>query len=115
MKVLKPFYYDDFKCIAGDCIDNCCHAEWEISIDKRTYKKYRKLKGQLGNKINSNITRVRSNRDNLRYGKIKLKNNGCSLLSEEGLCTIHAQLGEKYLCNTCKIYPRDINKYGEIY
>ena len=26
MKVLKPFYYDDFKCIAGDCIDNCCHA-----------------------------------------------------------------------------------------
>ena len=42
MKVLKPFYYDDFKCIAGDCIDNCCHAEWEISIDKRTYKKYRK-------------------------------------------------------------------------
>ena len=115
MKVLKPFYYDNFKCIAGDCIDNCCHAEWEISIDKRTYKKYRKLKGQWGNKINSNITRVRSNRGNLRYGKIKLKNNGCSLLSEEGLCTIHAQLGEKYLCNTCKIYPRDINKYGEIY
>ena len=115
MKVLKPFYYDNFKCIAGDCIDNCCHAEWEISIDKRTYKKYRKLKGQWGNKINSNITRVRSNRGKLRYGKIKLKNNGCSLLSEEGLCTIHAQLGEKYLCNTCKIYPRDINKYGEIY
>lgn len=115
MKVLKPFYYDDFKCIAGDCIDNCCHAEWEISIDKKTYKKYRKLKGQWGNKINSNITRVRSDRGNLRYGKIKLKNNGCSLLSEEGLCTIHAQLGEKYLCNTCKIYPRDINKYGEIY
>ena len=56
MKVLKPFYYDDFKCIAGDCIDNCCHAEWEISIDKKTYKKYRKLKGQWGNKINSNIT-----------------------------------------------------------
>ena len=115
MKVLKPFYYDDFKCIAGDCIDNCSHAEWEISKDKRTYKKYRKFKGQWGNKINSNITRVRSNRGKLRYGKIKLKNNGCSLLSEEGLCTIHAQLGEKYLCNTCKIYPRDINKYGEIY
>lgn len=115
MKVLKPFYYDDFKCIAGDCIDNCCHAEWEISIDKKTYKKYRKLKGQWGNKINNNIGRIRSNISDLRYGKIKLKNNGCSLLSEEGLCTIHAQLGEKYLCNTCKIYPRDINKYGEIY
>lgn len=115
MKVLKPFYYDDFKCIAGDCIDNCCHAEWEISIDKKTYKKYRKLKGQWGNKINNNIGKIRSNISDLRYGKIKLKDNGCSLLDEKGLCTIHAQLGEKYLCNTCKIYPRDINKYGEIY
>ena len=115
MKVLKPFYYDDFKCIAGDCIDNCCHAEWEISIDKKTYKKYRKLKGQWGNKINNNIGRIRSNISDLRYGKIKLKDKGCSLLDEKGLCTIHAQLGEKYLCNTCKIYPRDINKYGEIY
>ena len=47
MKVLKPFYYDDFKCIAGDCIDNCCHVEWEISIDKKTYKKFCRLKNVL--------------------------------------------------------------------
>lgn len=115
MKVLKPFYYDDFKCIAGDCIDNCCHAEWEISIDKKTYKKYRKLKGQWGNKINNNIGRIRSNISDLRYGKIKLKNKGCSLLDEKGLCTIHANLGVEYLCNTCKVYPREITKLGEIY
>lgn len=115
MKVLKPFYYDDFKCIAGDCIDNCCHAEWEISIDKKTYKKYRKLKGQWGNKINNNIGRIRSNISDLRYGKIKLKDKGCSLLDEKGLCTIHANLGVGYLCNTCKVYPREITKLGEIY
>ena len=115
MKVLKPFYYDDFKCVAGDCIDNCCHAEWEISIDKKTYKKYRKLKGQWGNKINNNIGRIRSNISDLRYGKIKLKDKGCSLLDEKGLCTIHANLGVGYLCNTCKVYPREITKFGEIY
>ena len=115
MKVLKPFYYDDFKCIAGDCIDNCCHAEWEISIDKKTFKKYRKLKGQWGNKINNNIGRIRSNISDLRYGKIKLKDKGCSLLDEKGLCTIHANLGVGYLCNTCKVYPREITKLGEIY
>lgn len=115
MKVLKPFYYDDFKCIAGDCIDNCCHAEWEISIDKKTYKKYRKLKGQWGNKINNNIGRIRSNISDLRYGKIKLKDKGCSLLDEKGLCTIHTNLGVGYLCNTCKVYPREITKLGEIY
>ena len=115
MKVLKPFYYDDFKCIAGDCIDNCCHAKWEISIDKKTYKKYRKLKGQWANKINNNIGRIRSNISDLRYGKIKLKDKGCSLLDEKGLCTIHANLGVGYLCNTCKVYPREITKLGEIY
>lgn len=115
MKVLKPFYYDNFKCIVGDCIDNCCHAEWEISIDKKTYKKYRKLKGQWGNKINNNIGRIRSNISDLRYGKIKLKDKGCSLLDEKGLCTIHANLGVGYLCNTCKVYPREITKFGEIY
>ena len=115
MKVLKPFYYDDFKCIAGDCIDNCCHAEWEISIDKKTYKIYRKLKGQWGTKINNNIGRIRSNISDLRYGKIKLKDKGCSLLDEKGLCTIHANLGVGYLCNTCKVYPREITKFGEIY
>ena len=54
MKVLKPFYYDDFKCIAGDCIDNCCHAEWEISIDKKTYKKndkYNQIYKRTNNKV----------------------------------------------------------------
>lgn len=115
MKVLKPFYYDDFKCIGGECIDNCCGNNWRIDIDEKTYKKYKKLKGQMGKKINKNISRKRRNANYLQYGKIILKNNKCSLLSEDGLCTIHGSLGENYLCNTCKKYPRYIKKYGEIY
>lgn len=114
MKVLKPFYYDDFKCTANKCIDNCC-SNWKIEIDEKTYKKYRKIKGQMGKKINNNISRNRSNPNYLQYGKINLKNNKCSLLSEDGLCTIHGSLGEDYLCNTCRVYPREIRKYGEIY
>lgn len=115
MKVLKPFYYDDFKCIGGQCIDNCCRNNWRIDIDEKAYKKYRKIKGQMGKKINNNISRNRSNPNYLQYGKINLKNNKCSLLSEDGLCTIHGSLGEDYLCNTCRAYPREIRKYGEIY
>lgn len=114
MKVLKPFYYDDFKCTANECVDNCC-SNWKIEIDEKTYKKYKKLKGEWGKKINNNISRNRSNANYLQYGKINLKNNKCSLLSEDGLCTIHSKLGENYLCNTCKKYPREIRKYGEIY
>lgn len=115
MKILKPFYYDDFKCIGGECIDNCCGNNWRIDIDEKTYKKYKKIKGEMGKKINNNICRNRSNPNYLQYGKINLKNNKCSLLSEDGLCTIHGYLGEDYLCNTCRVYPRSINKYGDIY
>lgn len=115
MKVLKPFYYDNFKCIGEECIDNCCRNNWRIDIDEKAYKKYKKLKGQMGKKINNNISRNRSNDNYLQYGKINLKNNKCSLLSEDGLCTIHGSLGEDYLCNTCRVYPREIRKYGEIY
>ena len=117
MKVLKPFYYDDFKCIGGQCIDNCCSNNWNIDIDEKTYKKYKKLKGDWGKRINSNISRNRSKgkENHFRYGKINLKNGKCELLTEEGLCTLHRDLGEKYLCMTCKIYPREIKKYGEIY
>lgn len=117
MKVLKPFYYDDFKCIGGQCIDNCCSNNWTIDVDEKTYKKYKKLKGDWGKRINSNISRNRSKgkENNFRYGKINLKNGKCELLTEEGLCTLHRDLGEKYLCMTCKIYPREVNKYGEIY
>lgn len=114
MKILKPFYYDDFKCTANECIDNCC-SNWRINIDEKTYKKYKRMKGEWGKKINNNISRKRSNISYLQYGKINLKNNKCSLLSEDGLCTIHSKLGENYLCNTCKKYPREIRKYGEIY
>lgn len=117
MKALKPFYYDDFKCIGGQCIDNCCSNNWTIDIDEKTYKKYKKLKGDWGKRINSNISRNRSKgkENHFRYGKINLKNGKCELLTEEGLCTLHRDLGEKYLCMTCKIYPREVKKYGGIY
>lgn len=114
MKVLKPFYYDDFKCTANKCIDNCC-SNWKIDIDEKTYKKYKKLKDEFGKKINNNISRNRSNSNYLQYGKINLENGSCALLNEEELCMIYSTLGEDYLCNTCKVYPRQIRKYGEIY
>lgn len=114
MKVLKPFYYDDFKCISNNCIDSCCIG-WQINIDENTYKKYKKVKGVFGKELNNSINRVRVKNNRLDYGKMKLKDKRCSMLNEDNLCNVYINLGESYLCNTCKVYPRDINKYGEIY
>lgn len=114
MKIIKPFYYDDFNCIADKCKDSCCIG-WTVHIDKKSYNKYKKVKGDFGGFLNKNIIRNRKKLSNLSYGKMKLYNNRCPLLSEGNLCDLYINLGEDYLCNTCKIYPRIVKKYGEIY
>ena len=114
MKVLKPVYYGDFKCIANKCIDSCCIG-WRVDIDKKSYKKYKKVNGEFSKKINESIVRNRSSNTDLQYGKMKLNNNRCKMLNEDNLCNLYITLGEKYLCNTCKMYPREIKKYGDVY
>lgn len=114
MKVLKPVYYDYFQCIANKCIDSCCIG-WRVDIDKKSYKKYKKVNGEFSKKINESIVRNRSANTDLQYGKMKLNNNRCKMLNEDNLCNLYITLGENYLCNTCKIYPREIKKYGDVY
>lgn len=114
MKVLKPVYYDYFQCIANKCIDSCCSG-WRVDIDKKSYKKYKKVNGEFSKKINESIVRNRSANTDLQYGKMKLNNNRCKMLNEDNLCNLYITLGENYLCNTCKIYPREIKKYGDVY
>lgn len=113
MKVLKPDYYEKFQCIANDCNDSCCIG-WSISIDKKSYNKYKKISGEFGKVLNKNISKNRINNSDLNYGKMKLILGKCSFLNEDNLCNIYINLGEKSLCNTCKTYPRLINKNGEI-
>ncbi|HDK7159458.1 TPA: flagellin lysine-N-methylase [Clostridium botulinum] len=114
MKILKPVYYAEFKCIGSECIDTCC-KDWQIQIDKKSYLKYRKTKGEFSKKLNDSVVRNRKNGTELFYAEIKLKEDKCPLLNEKKLCGIYINLGEEYLCNTCKIYPRLIRKYGDIY
>ena len=35
--VLIPAYYKDFRCIMGDCQDNCCDDGWKIEFSKKDY------------------------------------------------------------------------------
>ncbi|OOZ37733.1 hypothetical protein [Solemya velesiana gill symbiont] len=40
--ILTMRYATQFKCIGGDCPDDCCH-DWDIQIDKKTYQNLKKL------------------------------------------------------------------------
>jgi len=114
MEILKPFYYDKFKCIGAQCKDSCCIG-WKVYIDKKSYVNYKKVKGEFGKKLNYGISRNRSNETYLHYGEMKLRDGRCKFLNDNNLCDVYINLGEEYLCNTCKQYPRVLYKFSNIF
>ncbi|SFU62949.1 lysine-N-methylase [Clostridium sp. DSM 8431] len=108
MKIKVPYYYKDFKCIASECPDTCC-AGWEIVIDEDTYDKYKKVDTDFGNSLHSDIIKYEDGEPGFR-----LKNNNCAFLNKNLLCDIYSNLGEDYLCHTCKTFPRIIEEYGNL-
>lgn len=108
--ILSIDYYDDFKCIGNKCEDHCC-KDWKITIDKKTYKMYKKLPAnEFSKKLNSHINRNRQSKSDNHYAKIQLVDRKCPMFSEEGLCEVYLNLGEEKMCYTCRTYPRIYNR-----
>lgn len=113
-QALLPTYMKKFSCIGSECEDTCCNG-WTISIDKNTFKKYKKLRNQeIKVEIDKSLKRNKKNSTDAHYAEFRLKSHGCPLQSEEGWCKIHRDLGESYLSNTCSIYPRKYNAIDNI-
>lgn len=113
-KVLRPNYFEKFRCIGGDCEETCC-AGWKIDIDRKTYKTYMKCKDTKMRKIlERSIKRNRKSKSDHNYASFKLIDGKCTFLNEDNLCDIYIKLGEKSMCYTCKIYPRKYNYVNEI-
>jgi len=107
MKLLKPFYFDEFECVGGKCKDTCC-VGWNIEIDKMSYEKYQQVKGEFGERLKRSIASGDTNQFILD------ENKRCPFLNKEQLCDIYINIGEDKLCNTCKTYPRITRKYDDI-
>ena len=54
MQITKPVFYNEFSCIADACPDTCC-AGWQIMIDHKSLKKYRKYRGIFRNRLHNDI------------------------------------------------------------
>ena len=76
MLIVKPDYYNEFKCIAENCPDTCC-AGWQIVIDEESMKKQLEIAGCL-------------DRTELEYHK--------ALLNGELPYTIGGGIGQSRLC-----------------
>lgn len=117
IKIRYLSYFKEFKCLGGECKDNCCGG-WEIRIDKITLEQYKKLQNkEINEYINKNIF-IRNNgkKAYIDYGQIKLNDkNKCPFLDENNYCGIQLKFGEEYLSNVCTTFPRIINKLDDYY
>lgn len=104
MEYRMPDYYNDFKCIAGECPCTCCSG-WGIYIDDRTYEKYNDSEATTKAYIMKHI-----DQDEQCF---KNCNGRCSFLNDDKLCELIIHEGEDMLCDTCRRYPRHFEIYGE--
>lgn len=102
MQFTVPDYYREFSCIAGECPDTCC-AGWQIMIDEKSLRKYRKVKGRFDVRLKKGI--------NWKAGAFRQQGKRCSFLNEENLCDIYREIGRDKLCDTCRKYPRHVEEF----
>lgn len=113
--VLKPIYFDEFKCVGSKCEDTCC-AGWRIDIDKKTYKNYMKCRNiEMRKKLKKNISRNRKISNDIDYARFNLVNGVCPFLNKDNLCDIYINIGQENMCYTCTVYPRLYTCVNEIF
>ncbi|MBE6849697.1 MAG: hypothetical protein E7502_07350, partial [Ruminococcus sp.] len=102
-----PQYYQEFRCIADQCKDNCCIG-WEIEIDAEAAEHYRKIPGEFGERLRSCI----------RFGQPSVfvldAQERCPFLNDRNLCDIITTLGEPVLCQICTDHPRYYEWFGTV-
>ena len=106
MQITKPYYFDSFRCIAGDCPDSCC-KEWDVQVDDASAAYYRSLSGALGDRLREVL------REEDGETVMTITEGRCPMWRDDGLCRIQAELGEEALCKTCREFPRLTHDYGD--
>lgn len=109
MKIVKPSFYKDFKCIAGACPDSCCQG-WEVDADKKSLEFYKTLDPSL--EIKQRIDKVldKDEFDNVIFTLAPKKR--CPFLNDENLCDMHIAIGGEHTPLTCQNFPRFFYDFG---
>lgn len=107
MQIIAPDYYENFKCIAGECKNSCCIG-WEIDVDDETLEIYKNITGELGERLKKGISYEGGTphfiTDNM---------GRCPFLNKNGLCDIISAVGEDGLCQICYDHPRFHNYFSD--
>lgn len=109
-----PVSFADFSCLGGDCEDTCCR-NWDVKIDRQHYDL---LKNRMSDDENEKTTfeqslylndsPIISDHD---FSFVRMREDGfCTMLDDEGLCSIHAKFGIETLGDVCTMYPRVVSR-----
>ena len=125
-KSSRPDYAESFRCIGPACEDTCCQG-WSVPIDQAAWEKYQTVPpGPLRTLLDESILcnpvkgisagRAVANEASAAqptpFAQMKMTaTNGCPLHNAEGLCRIHAELGEAFLSTACATYPRIVHSF----
>ncbi|GAA4716603.1 flagellin lysine-N-methylase [Brevibacillus fulvus] len=104
---LAASYMLQFECLGSACEETCCSG-WSVSIDKKTFAKYKQLPDKKQRRLlTQHIHRNKYETTFSDYATIRMNEDGfCPFLSKEKLCSIQLQMGPGYLSRTCASYPR---------
>jgi len=96
---------DDFRCLAGDCPDDCCGSDWHIDVDGETVARWQTLEdATLRERLLGALERVEA--DGREVWRLVMAGRRCTLQDPDGLCMVHARLGPGFLGRVCREYPR---------
>ncbi|MBI5612289.1 MAG: flagellin lysine-N-methylase [Gammaproteobacteria bacterium] len=96
----------DFACLAGDCPDNCCRADWEIPVDAPTWARWQALADSAVRNELLAQTAEKIGNGKTRQLLAKRPDHSCVHLAADGLCGMQARHGAEYLPAICRDYPR---------
>ncbi len=106
LTALMPRYAERFRCIGPSCEDTCC-VGWPVHIDKKTYKAYRKENHPALQPVYASMSRITDAGNDTEYAVLQLGAQlGNCPAHQDGMCAVHANLGESYLSDTCQNFPR---------
>lgn len=100
----QPEYVGKFKCDGSKCNARCC-KNWNIFIDKETYKKYSQ----------EIIGHMKFDSEHDEYLMTLNEKNFCPMLTENNLCRLQRDYGEEFLSKTCATYPRYTRDFGNFF
>ena len=114
MRLEFPSYYQNFRCIAGECRDSCCSG-WEVDVDPESAAYYRSLPGLFGDRLRETLLYDAGEEEKAESGEEGehggyyfplTEDKNCPFLNVQGLCDMYTALGEDSLCQVCTEYPR---------